>query len=50
MDCFEFLIGSEQFYVDNKDWKRSKQILDKETTWKYFIIFWLNGRNIELVW
>ena len=26
MDCFEFLIGSEQFHVDKMDWKRSQQI------------------------
>ena len=41
-DCFEFMIGSEQLYVDNMDWTHSKHVLDKEITSKYW-------QNIELV-
>ena len=41
-NCFEFLIGSEQFYV--------REVLDKEIVkGKICVIFWLNWQNIMLV-
>ena len=47
---FDFMIGSDQFYLNHLDWTQSKHVVDKKIIVKYVVIFRLNWKSIKLVW
>ena len=46
-DCFEFMIGSEQFLCKQHG-LNSKHVLEKEMTGKYVAIFGFSGKILKV--